>query len=134
MEDVIEELREVALDVPSPLELPDEDNVIEAEEQLLLPIPFELREFLLLASDVVFGSMEPVTISDSLSHTYLPEVAAIAWDRGMPRDLLPICEHGSDIYCVSAEGEIGLWSEGELQTEQTWPSLWHWVKDVWLQS
>ena len=134
MEDVIEELREVALDVPSPLDLPDEDDIVEAEEQLLIPIPFEFREFLLQVSDVVYGSMEPVTITDSQSHTYLPEVAAIAWDQGMPRDLLPICEHGSDFYCVSAEGEIGLWSEGELQSEQTWPTIWHWAKDVWLQS
>ncbi|MRI32014.1 SMI1/KNR4 family protein [Endozoicomonas sp. OPT23] len=134
MEDVIEELREVALDVPSPLELPNEDDIIDAEEQILIPIPFELREFLLNVSDVVYGSLEPVTITDSQSHTYLPEVSAIAWDLGMPRDLLPICEYAGGYYCISAEGEIGLWSEGVLAEDDTWPSIWHWAKDIWLQS
>ncbi|WP_252176950.1 SMI1/KNR4 family protein [Endozoicomonas sp. 4G] len=133
MEDVIDELRESAVEVPTPLELPDEDEVIEAQEQLLIPIPSELREFLLQVSDVVYGSIEPVTIKDPHSHTYLPEVAAIAWDQGMPRDLLPICEHNGDVYCVSAEGEVGLWAAGEL-SEATWPSVWHWAKDVWLNS
>ena len=133
MEDVIEELRESTIDVPTPLELPDEDDLVEAEEQLLIPIPFELREFLLQVSDVVFGTMEPVTITDPQSHTYLPEVAAVAWDHGMPRDLLPICEHQGDFYCVSLEGEVALWSTGEF-SEETWGSVWHWAKDVWLQS
>ncbi|WOG26568.1 SMI1/KNR4 family protein [Endozoicomonas sp. 8E] len=133
MEDVIDELREGAVEVPTPLELPDEDEIIEAEEQLLIPIPSDFREFLLQVSDVVYGSMEPVTIKDPYSHTYLPEVAAIAWDQGVPRDLLPLCEHNGNFYCVSAEGEVGLWTEGDL-SEVTWPSVWHWAKDVWLKS
>lgn len=133
MEDVIDELRERAHDVPSPLELPDEDNIIEVEEQLLIPIPYEFREFLMQVSDVVYGSMEPVTITDPHSHTYLPEVAAVAWDQGLPRDLLPLCEHNGDYYCVSAEGEVALWSEGDF-AEETWGTVWQWSKDVWLES
>ncbi|MCW7551350.1 SMI1/KNR4 family protein [Endozoicomonas gorgoniicola] len=134
MEDVIEELRENAEQVAIPLDLPNEDDLIEIEEQILLPIPYEFREFLLQVSDVVYGSMEPVTIADSHSHTYLPEVTATAWDLGVPRDLIPICEYNGDYYCVSAEGEVGLWSDGELQEEETWPTVWHWAKNVWLQS
>ena len=134
MEDVIEELRENAEQIATPLDLPNEDDLIEIEEQILLPIPYEFREFLLQVSDVVFGSMEPVTIADSHSHTYLPEVTAIAWDQGVPRDLIPICEYNGDYYCVSTEGEVGFWSNGEVQEDETWPSVWHWAKDVWLQS
>ncbi|MGI9275506.1 MAG: SMI1/KNR4 family protein [Endozoicomonas sp.] len=134
MEDVIEELRENSIEVPAPLVLPSEDDLVEAEEQLLIPIPFEFREFLLQVSDVVYGSMEPVTVTDPHSHTYLPEAAALAWDQGMPRDLLPICEHLGNYYCVSADGEVALWSHGEFAEDETWSSVWHWAKDVWLQS
>ena len=34
---------------------------------------------------VVYGSLEPVTVTDPQSHTYLPEVAANAWDAGVDR-------------------------------------------------
>ncbi|MFE1817352.1 SMI1/KNR4 family protein, partial [Metapseudomonas otitidis] len=74
--------------VPVPLELPDEDLLVEIEEELLINMPFGLREFLLTVSDVVYGSLEPVTVTDPQSHTYLPDVAANAWDAGVPRDLV----------------------------------------------
>ncbi|MFK0573323.1 SMI1/KNR4 family protein [Endozoicomonas sp.] len=133
MEDVMEELRERALDVSIPLELPDEDLLVEVEEQILISIPYEFREFLLQVSDVIYGSMEPVTVTDPHSHTYLPEVAATAWAAGLPRELIPICEHQDNYYGVSEEGEVVLWADGEL-TEESWPSVWLWVRDVWLES
>lgn len=135
MEDVIEQLRELNEPVPVPLELPDEDLLVEIEEQLLINLPFELREFLLKVSDVVYGSLEPVTASDPQSHTYLPEVAAVAWDQGVPRDLVPLCQAGRDYYVVDIEGQVLLWSgdSGDL-TDEGWDSVWHWVKDVWLEN
>ena len=78
MEEVIEQLRELNEPVPVPLELPDEELLVEIEEQLLINLPFELREFLLKVSDVVYGHLEPVTVTDQQSHTFLPEVAAVA--------------------------------------------------------
>ncbi len=55
MEDVIEKLRELNEPVPVPLELPEEELLVEIEEELLIGIPAEFREFLLLVSDVVYG-------------------------------------------------------------------------------
>ncbi len=133
MEDVIDELRERALDVAVPLELPDEDQLVEVEEQILISLPYEFREFLLQVSDVIYGSIEPVTVTDPHSHTYLPEVAANAWAEGLPRELIPICEHNGEYYGISEEGEVVRWAEGEL-TEDSWPSIWLWVRDVWLES
>ncbi|MCF7200718.1 SMI1/KNR4 family protein [Pseudomonas oligotrophica] len=135
MEEVIEQLRELNEPVPVPLELPDDDLLVEIEEQLLINLPFGLREFLLQVSDVVYGRLEPVTACDPQSHTFLPEVAANAWDAGVPRDLVPLCQDGLDYYVVDLDGEVTLWSgaTGEL-TEQTWESVWHWARDVWLQS
>lgn len=135
MEDIIDQLRELNETVPVPLELPEEETLVEVQEQILIHLPYELREFLLKVSDVVYGRLEPVTASDPHSHTYLPEVAATAWDLGVPRDLVPLCQDGRDYYAVDAEGEVFLWLEetGELDDE-TWESVWHWVRDVWLES
>jgi hypothetical protein len=133
MEEILELLREHNQPVPVPLELPDEDLLVEIEEELLLPIPRDMRTYLLEASDVIYGSLEPVTVTDSHAHTYLPEVAAMAWSLGVPRYLLPLCESHGNYYCVEPEGEVLFWRDGDL-TDESWPSVWHWVREVWLES
>jgi hypothetical protein len=135
VEDVIDQLRELNEPVPVPLELPEEETLVEIQEQILIHLPYELREYLLKASDVVYGHLEPVTASDPQSHTYLPEVAANAWDAGLPRYLVPLCQDGRDYYAVDPEGEVFLWREetGEVDEGETWESVWHWVRDVWLE-
>ncbi len=130
--DIIEQLRTSNEDVPTPLRLPDEDELVEIDEQLLLGLPFEFREFLLEVSDVVYGAIEPVTVADPQSHTYLPEVAAYAWSIGLPRELIPICRHGEDYYCVHQEGNVVIWRNGEL-LEDEWESIWHWAEEIWLK-
>lgn len=133
MEDIIDLLHEKSEVVPVPLDLPDEDQLVRIEEELLLPIPRDMRHFLLEVSDVIYGHLEPVTAADPHSHTYLPEVTAFAWSIGVPRYLMPLCEDNGDYYCVDPEGEVILWKNGEL-TEETWPSVWHWAEEVWLNS
>jgi hypothetical protein len=133
IDEVLDLLRGYNEPVPVPLELPDEDRLVEIEEELLLPIPRDLRNFLLEGSDVVYGSIEPITAADPCSHTYLPEVTAMAWEQGVPRYLMPLCEVNGTYYCVEPEGEVVFWRDGDL-TDETWPSVWHWVRDVWLES
>jgi hypothetical protein len=130
LEDVIEILRESNESVPIPLELPDEDLLVVIEEELLVALPDDLRLFLLTVSDIVYGSLEPATVTDSGSHTYLPEMAAIAWSLGMPRYLLPICEEKGAYYCIYPDGNIGLW-DGSI-CDETWDTIWHWSRDIWL--
>ena len=132
MEEILDLLREYNEDVPVPLDLPDEDQLVVVEEELLLPIPRDMREYLLKASDVVFGSLEPVTAADPNSHTYLPEVAAVAWSLGVPRYLMPLCEVNGAYYCVEPEGEVVFWRDGEL-TDDNWLTIWYWVREVWLE-
>jgi hypothetical protein len=136
VEEVIEQLREVNEPVPVPLELPDEETLVEIQEQILIHLPYELREFLLQVSDVVYGHLGPVTAADPQSHTYLPEVASVAWSLGVPRELVPICEDRGNYYCVEEDGTVLLWEgeTGELNEDETWESVWHWVRDVWLES
>ena len=57
MEEILELLRESNQPVPVPLELPDEDDLVVIEEELLLPIPRDMRLYLLEASDVVYGTL-----------------------------------------------------------------------------
>ncbi|MFI8482277.1 SMI1/KNR4 family protein [Pseudomonas sp. NPDC078700] len=135
MEEVIDQLRELNEPVPVPLELPEEEVLVEIQEQILIHLPFELREFLLKVSDVVYGRLEPVTATDPQSHTYLPEVASVAWSLGVPRELVPICEDRGDYYCVEEDGTVVLWEQDtEELSEENWESVWHWVRDVWLES
>ena len=120
--------------MPVPLELPEEELLVEIEEQILINLPFELREFLLKVSDVVYGRLEPVTVTDPQSHTYLPEVASVAWSLGVPRELVPICEDQGNYYCVEQDGTVLLWDgEEEDLTDDSWDSVWHWVREVWLE-
>ncbi len=133
MEDVIDMLQERAEKIPTPLRLPEDDELIGIEEELLIPLPSDLREFLLQVSDVVYGAIEPVTVTDPQAHTHLPEVAATAWDTCVPRHLIPICQDDNHYYCISEDGEISLWTH-EGETDQTWPSIWQWAREVWLKS
>ena len=130
MDDVIDMLRERNEPVPVPLELPDEDLLVEIEEQLDVALPDDLRAFLLTVSDVVCGRLEPVTVTDPNSHTYLPEVAAVAWSLGLPRRFLPICASNGGYYCISQDGTVLFWDE--RITNESWDSLWLWAREVWL--
>lgn len=137
MDDVLELLQEFNEPVSVPLDLPDEDLLVEVEELLLMGLPNDLRDYLLHASDVVYGSLEPVTAADPRSHTYLPEVAAEAWNDGMPRHLLPVCQLGVGYYCISEEGEVFFWNGKRLGKDpegtKEWPNLSQWIREVWLQ-
>jgi len=133
MEDTIDAIREAALKSASYLELPSHDELVEVEEEILLPIPREFRTFLLECSDVLIGRLEPVTVADPGAHTHLPEVTANAWADGLPRDLMVVCQQGDNYYCISQEGEVQYWQEGEL-TDQVWLDIWQWAEDVWLKN
>jgi hypothetical protein len=132
LDDAIRELRSCNEPVPIPLRLPTVAEVDEAERRLGVKFPSDFRRYLLEASDVVYGTIEPVTITQPHSHTDLFKVANDAWQGyGVPRDLLPICEDNADFYCINPASEVVFWSHNGGLSEK-WPSLAHWVRDVWL--
>ncbi|MBT3144822.1 SMI1/KNR4 family protein [Neptunomonas phycophila] len=135
MNDIIDELRAMNLDRFGSIELPDEDQLVEIEEELLIGIPPDFKEYLLEASDVVVGTLTPVTVTDPHAHTHLPEVTATAWSIGLPRDVIPVCETPEGYYAMSSEGVISFWErETEEFGEQEWENIWDWVEKVWMQS
>jgi len=90
--DVIAELRELNETVPKPLRLPTANEVNAAEEQLALKFPADYRRYLLEASDVVYGALEPAIVIPDAGHLSLIAMAETAWDEmDVPRNLLPFC-------------------------------------------
>ncbi len=134
MERIIEELRACNEPVPVPLELPDMDDIINAEELIFLSLDGEYRQFLLTVSDVIFGHLEPVTVADPNSHTYLPEVAAMAWSLGVSRELIPLCEDRGSYYCTNEAGEVVHWKDGDITEDEPWANVWQWAEGVWLNT
>lgn len=133
MQDVIDALRDANLDVAMPLELPEFDDVIEAEEAICVPLHPDFKQFLLTVSDVICGSLEPVTVADPGAHTHLPEVAAEAWSIGLSREQTPICAFDGGYYAVTIEGAVVYWTPESGEIEE-WTSIWEWAREVWLVS
>jgi hypothetical protein len=132
LDDALRELRSRNEPAPLPLRLPTVTEVDDAERRLGVSFPPDFRRYLLEASDVVCGTVEPVTITRPDSHTDLLKVADDAWQGyGVPRDLLPICEDNSDFYCINSANEVMFWSHNGLSSEK-WPNLAHWIMDVWI--
>lgn len=132
LEEVIAELRSRSESVPLPLRLPTAMEVAAMESTLGVVFPMEYRRYLLEASDVVLGTLEPATITDPQAHTHLPEVIASARAYGVPVQLLPICEDNADFYCLAQSGEIKYWSHNGA-TSESWPNFAAWLQQVWLE-
>src|SRR5262245_5135291 len=130
--DVIAELRELNEEVPQPLRLPTEAEVANAESQLNLRFPADYRQYLLEASDVVFGALEPAIVIPDAGHLSLVEIAETAWDEmDVPRELLPFCEDNGDYYCLTQAGAVEFWSH-DGATDDKWKNLATWIKEVWI--
>lgn len=129
LDEVFEELRRLNEPVPRPLVLPTEAQVRDEEQRAGLSFHPDLRRFLLEASDVTLGYLEPVTIGGG--HTAFKVVLRSARDYGVPDELVPICEDNADFYCITSSGQIVYWSHNGA-TNETWPDLAAWISDVWI--
>jgi hypothetical protein len=134
IDDVIGELRKLnhPLSLSMPRKLPTEGEIRAAEEVLGVVFHPDYRKFLLQASDVDFGIIEPATVTDIPTHTNIVHMAQAAWNlMALPRDLLPICEDNGDYYCLNTIGEVVYWSHNGV-TNERWPNLATWIKQVWI--
>lgn len=130
--DVIAELRGLNESVPKPLRLPTEAEVNAAEAQLGVKFPADYRRYLLTASDIVYGTLEPAVVTPDAGHLGLSDMAETAWDEmDVPRELLPFCEDNGDYYCLNQAGEVEYWSHNGATAEK-WEDLATWIKEVWI--
>ncbi len=132
IETVITRLRHLNEPAPLPMRLPTSDEVDAIEQQLGVKFTPDYRKFLLEASDVVYGILEPATITDVTAHTNLLRLAQDAWHQmDLPRNLLPICEDNGDYFCLNAKGEIVYWSHNGA-TDEKWSDLATWIQEIWI--
>ena len=131
LDQAIRELRARSQQVPILPRAPSAVEVDAMERHLEVQFHPDYRRFLLEASDVVVGTVEPATITNPQSHTYLPDVVESARIYGVPNDLLPICEANGDFYCITSQGRIRFWSSDGAVNEQ-WSSLADWIEQVWI--
>ena len=133
LDQTIEQLRELNEPVPIPMKLPTDQQIVETEKQLNVKFHPDYRRFLKEASDVVFGALEPATITDPDSHTHLMSVTTDAWeDMELPRKLLPICEDNGDYYCMTKDGGVVFWSHNDGDVTEEWDDLATWIEQVWI--
>jgi hypothetical protein len=130
---LVERLRALSEPVPVPARLPTAAEVAAAEAELGRRFHPDLRQYLLELSDVVFGALEPVTLTSPDSHTHLATVCDDAWEGyDVPRELLPFCEDNADFYCLTEAGAVVFWSH-DGETEERWPILAAWIEQVWIE-
>jgi hypothetical protein len=130
--EAIKQLRDRNETVPTPMRLPTEAEVAAAEKEIGVLLHPDLRKNLLEASDVVFGTKEPVTVSDPSFNTHLPSVCESAWEQmDVPRKLVPICEDNGDYYCMNKNGEVVFWSS-DGATDEKWKDLATWIEECWI--
>lgn len=132
LSNVFQKLRALTEDVPNPIRLPTESEIDSTEKELGVVFPVEFRSYLKLASDVVFGTIEPVTIT-AKDHTDIIAVANDAWELGIPKNFIPICEDNGDYYCVAPNGSVHFCSHNGT-TDESWSDIEHWINDVWMNS
>ena len=124
-------LRERNEPVPRPLRLPTEVEVDSVQRALGIPFPPEYRYFLLNASDVTVGAIEPAIVIPGSGHLDLVNVTESAWQAGVPQDHLPFCEDNGDYYCLTPDRGVVLWSH-DGRFSGRWASLADWIQQVWL--
>lgn len=131
LDQAMKQLRQRCERVPKPLHLPTEAEVKNVEDKLGVRFHPDYRKYLLEASDVVFGTIEPATITRPDSHTHLPTICNDAWTCGVSKEFLPICEDNGDYYCLTTKGEVVFLSHNGFSSEK-WPDLAAWIEQVWL--
>lgn len=132
LDEAIAQLRTLNEPVPKPMRLPTLAEVEAIESMLGVRFHTDFRTYLLEASDVVFGTKEPATITRPESHTDLRKICDSAWNHyGVPKDLLPFCEDNADFFCLTADGEVRYWSHNGWSPEK-WPNLATWIKQAWI--
>ncbi len=79
--DVIKELRELNEPELKHFRLPRKNEIAEAENRLGVKFSEDYKRFLLEASDVVYGALEPAVVVPNSGYLYLIEVANSAWNE-----------------------------------------------------
>ena len=133
LDQAFQELRERNEPVPKPLRLPTPAEVAAAESVLGMDFPSDYRRFLLEASDVSCGVLEPgLVLPDLPPYLDLAEIARDGWSMGIPRDSLPFCPDNGNCYFIDPAGTVRYWDHDAQGESGRYATLAEWIEEDWL--
>lgn len=131
--DLITELKKIKEEVPRPPRLPSLDEVEKIEKYFNYSMPLDYKQYLLNASDVVYGILEPAVAIEEFNSMYLINFVEEAREQvGVPQDLFPFCSDNGNYYCFNKNNEVVYWDHNGVN-EEKWNSFVEWAKLVWIE-
>jgi SMI1-KNR4 cell-wall len=113
--------------------LPDDQLLASYEKELGVAFSDDYKRFLKEASNVFFGTKDPLTVTEHrVLRGEVADALVEARRLGVPHDWLPICEDNGDYYCLTPSGEVRFWALDGL-TDESWPNLASWIEEVWIK-
>nr|WP_159063671.1 SMI1/KNR4 family protein [Thaumasiovibrio occultus] len=120
--------------VPRPLRLPTEEEVAAAERQLNFPFPSQYRYFMLHASHVCYGVLEPALVLPDLApYLDLIALAKRGWEQGVSNDHLAFCGDNGNFFTINQSGEVGYFDHHEADVELGGGDFKDWILEDWLE-
>ena len=115
------------------MRLPTEEEIRQAESDLGFVFPEQFRQFHLLASNLVVGTLEPgVVFKDVLPYINLRSIAQNGWSLGVPREHLPFCEDNGNYFCITHDGHVTYWDHDGASGYSSTASFAEWITDIWI--
>ncbi|MBM6608748.1 SMI1/KNR4 family protein [Enterobacteriaceae bacterium RIT814] len=132
LNDVIEELKVVSGNERNNIPLPDDDLISKYERETGFSFSSDYKKLLKEVGNIYYGTIELLSVTEDKKF-YGELLTAIndAKQVGVPESWLPICEDNGSYYCLDQQGRVQYWS-GDGDSEEQWPDLAAWVKDVWI--
>lgn len=129
---VINELKVVSGGERNSLPLPDDELISQYERNIGVTFLPEYKKVIKDAGNIYYGTIELLSItSDKKFYGELSNAINDAKKLGVPESWLPICEDNGSYYCLDSQGCVRYWT-GDGKSEDSWPNLASWVKDVWI--
>lgn len=132
LSDVIEELKAVSGGKRNNVPLPDDALIAEYEKGIGFSFSADYKKLLQEVGNIYYGPIELLSVTrDKKFYGELSVAINDAASVGVPESWLPICEDNGSYYCLDQQGCVRYWS-GDGSSEEHWPNLAAWVKDVWI--
>lgn len=133
----VSQLRKRDEDVPVHAKLPVKEDLEKLAKELGLDlesdIPLDYARYLLTASDVSFGVLEPVQILYEKSRQdYLTCLLEEMESLGLGGKGMPVCSDNGDIYYMAKDGKVFLYSADDSRDVDQWDNLADWILNEWI--
>ncbi|EBA1657377.1 SMI1/KNR4 family protein [Salmonella enterica subsp. enterica] len=133
LSDVIEELKIVSGGKRNNTPLPDDDLIAKYEKDIGFTFSSDYKKLIQEVGNIYYGTIDLLSVTaDKKFYGELSTAISDAASIGVPESWLPICEDNGSYYCLDQQGHVRYWT-GDGSSEEQWPNLASWVKDVWIE-